>query len=116
MRRITAGVCWMSSTLSRRRLSTPDLPFAGRVRLPARRSLLSAPCSLLPARCSLLAFSTSYFLLSVTFSALGNAVLFFEARFETLQIYRNPWLRAFRGRPEILDRPCDWLLQFPGRS
>jgi DNA-binding transcriptional LysR family regulator len=43
-------------------------------------------------------------------SAFRNAVLFFEARFEALQIYRNPRLRVFRGRPEILDRPCDWLL------
>ncbi len=39
-------------------------------------------------------------------------MLFFEARFETLQIYRNPGLRAFRGRPEILDRPRYWLFQF----
>src|SRR6266513_2483104 len=37
-----------------------------------------------------------------------NPVLFFKARFETLQIHWHPWLRAFRRRPEILDRPRDW--------
>src|ERR1700687_2372290 len=52
---------------------------------------------------------------SFSFS-LGHAVMFLEARFETLQIYRNPGLRAFRGCPEILDRPRDWLLQFSSRS
>jgi hypothetical protein len=49
-------------------------------------------------------------------SPFRNPVLFFEARFETLQIHRNPWLRAFRRRPEILHRPRDWLLQFSGRT
>src|SRR6266478_2070407 len=36
-----------------------------------------------------------------------NAVLFFEARFETFQIYWNPRLRTFRSRPKILHGPCD---------
>src|SRR6476646_5776007 len=45
-----------------------------------------------------------------------NPVLFFKARFETLQIHRNPGLRAFWRRPEILHRPCDWLLQFSRRA
>lgn len=43
-----------------------------------------------------------------------NAVLFFEARSEALQIDRVSWLRAFRSGPEILHRPRDWLLQFSG--
>src|SRR2546430_2334431 len=45
-----------------------------------------------------------------------NAVLFFKARFETFQIYWNPRLRTFRSRPEILDRPRDWLVWFASRA
>jgi hypothetical protein len=42
-------------------------------------------------------------------SAFRNAVLFFKARFEGLQIYGNPRLRAFRGSPKILHGPRDGL-------
>ena len=38
-------------------------------------------------------------------------MLFFKARFETLQIYWNPRLRTFGTRSEILDRPCDGLVK-----
>ena len=47
---------------------------------------------------------------------LRHTELFFEARFETLQIYRNPWLRAFRSRPKILHRPCDGWSSSRARS
>jgi hypothetical protein len=43
-------------------------------------------------------------------SPFRDSVLFFKTRFETLQIHRNPWLRALRRRPQILHRPRDWLL------
>ena len=36
-------------------------------------------------------------------------MLFFKARFEALQIYRNPGLRTFRSRPEILHGPSRWV-------
>jgi hypothetical protein len=39
----------------------------------------------------------------------GNRVLFFEGRFEILEVYRDPRLRPFRGCPEVLDRPSNWL-------
>ncbi len=43
-------------------------------------------------------------------------MLFFKARFETLQIYWNPRLRTFRSRPKILHRPCDGLVYFASRA
>jgi len=36
-------------------------------------------------------------------------VLFLETGLQILEVYRNAGLRAFRGRPEILDWPRDWL-------
>src|SRR5438552_8396236 len=62
---------------------------------------------------------SSFFLLPSSFLLLTSprhTVLFFEARFETFQIYRDPWLRVFRGRPQILHRPRDWLVQFSSGS
>src|SRR5438132_910405 len=73
---------------------------------------LSAPCPPLDG----LAVASSLLLAPCRSPSLRNPVLFFKARFERLQIDWNPWLRAFRRRPEILHRPCDWLLQFSSRS
>jgi hypothetical protein len=42
-------------------------------------------------------------------SALRNRVLFREAGLQILEVYRNAGLRTFRGSPEILDRPGNWL-------
>jgi Polyphosphate kinase C-terminal domain 2 len=41
-------------------------------------------------------------------------VLFLEAGFQILEVYRNPGLRAFWRRPQILNRPRNWLPQFTG--
>src|SRR5256885_16888456 len=54
-------------------------------------------------------FSISEFLFA------GHAVLFFKARFETLQIHWLAWLRAVRSGSEILNRPGDRLLQLVRR-
>ena len=80
---------------------------------------LRSPISPLPAHCSLLLVrhrTDSPWRARCSVPSFRNPVLFFEARFETLQIHRNPGLRAFRRRPEILHRPRDWLLQFSSRS
>ena len=36
-------------------------------------------------------------------------MLFLEAGLQILEVYRNTGLRAFWGRPEILNRPRNWL-------
>ena len=41
-------------------------------------------------------------------------MLFLEAGLQILKVDRNAGLRAFRGSPEILNRPRNWLPQLTG--
>ena len=43
-------------------------------------------------------------------------MLFLKARDEALQIYGNPRLCAARRRTQILQGPCDWLIEFSSRA